>query len=345
MWKASGNGHPADLPPNMEPLCQQQLERRRSHSSISRMHSFPKSPRPSSLQEFSPSSSSSLSSHFLPSHPAFFNSTRDDINLPRRTDSGNTMDTSPRPYRSHSNRDPTRVRLMQSPLTRRKLSATKPGLNQCGHDSQLTLPTQLLIPDTRRTKTVPDFGNSIPMEKELRKQKEAPPASMPATTADDVEVDHVKKSRLSLFSPQQKVQQLAEVLLSSMAETSSEQLSTIIYQLLSTLHNEVGLSEDEHVSLSNMAGEVDLGMELEGERRRRRKRRKRISQLEPGWDYNLLDHKPMMISENVPTNGCGRMTFRAHFMCHSDSPPTRRESSLMKVQWKGTPCCLMNISY
>lgn len=152
---------------------------------------------------------------------------------------------------------------------------------------------------------------------------------------DDVEVDHVKKSRPGPCSPGIKVQKLSEILISSMlSDSNSEQLETIVTQLMSTLHNEVGFSEEEHASLRNLAGDIEEAMEGEINKRRMRKRQRRLSQLEPGLHYNLMDHQPVTITENIPTSGCARLTFRAHFMgrhSYSSSDVFKRQNSLMKV--------------
>ena len=201
-------------------------------------------------------------------------------------------------------------------------------LGQYSHDSQLTLPTQNLIADTRRTKTVPDFGSSLLVEDFTDRDRLG--AHHFYSSNDDIEVDHGKKGRPVSFSPEGKVQKLSEVLISSMGTSNSEQLGTIVNQLMSALYSEVGLSEEEHTSLRTLAGDIEETMEGEARKRRRRRRRRRLSQLEMGVDYDFVDHQPVAITENMPTVGCGRLTFRTHFVSEQSSSD-KRHNSIMKV--------------
>ena len=202
-------------------------------------------------------------------------------------------------------------------------------LGQYSHDSQLTLPTQNLIPDTRRTMTVPNFGSSLLLDDFTDRDRLGGQQLFHATN-DDIEVDHVKKGRQVSFSPEGKVQKLSEVLISSMGTSNSEQIGTILNQLMSALHSEVGLSEEEHTSLRTLAGDIEETMEGEARKRRRRRRRRRLSQLEMGVDYDFMDHQPVAITENMPTVGCGRLTFRTHFVGEQSSSD-KRHNSIMKV--------------
>lgn len=201
-------------------------------------------------------------------------------------------------------------------------------LGQYAHDSQLTLPTQNLIPDTRRSKTVPDFGSSLLGEDFADEDRLG--AHLFHASCDDIEVDHVKKGRPVSFSPEGKVLKLSDVLISSMGSSNSEQFGTIVTQLMSALHSEVGLSEEEHTSLRTLAGDIEETMEGEARKRRRRRRRRRLSQLEMGIDYDFIDHQPVAITENMPTVGCGRLTFRTHFV-GEQSNTDKRHNSIMKV--------------
>lgn len=299
------------------------VERRRSHSAVSRIHSFPKSPRPSSLIDHSSSSTFSTNFSSFLSH-THSNSSFDDTHLTKPSTVSNSYDHHSRRY--HSGRQ----RL--SPLAQRKLSATKPGLSQVTHESQLALPTQFLVPDTRRSKTVPDFGSKVPVEGYeggLTEDKIEELRTGSLIMADDVEVDYVKKSPLN---PKHKVHQLSNTLASCLGKESSH--LAVIKELLENIHKEMGFSSEEHTSLRNLTGVVEV--KKEGERRRKCKR---ISRLEQGWDYNLLDHQPITISENVPTNGCGRMAFRVQFIDRMSesyvSRVQRKENSIMKVRHVG----------
>lgn len=213
-----------------------------------------------------------------------------------------------------------------SPLIQHRRSPARRKLSAITHESQLILPTQPLVPDTKRTQTIHDFGSSL--DHCLSSQPTA-------TTPDDLELDHAHRSpRSTAVQSQSKVKSLCQHTWEE-AQTSCPAhpcpaLQSTRKRLICSLYSKMGMDEEACQSLQSSSEEFCSNI-------LRNTRNPWLLQSELHRDYELVDWQPILVGQGLPARNSAHMVFRVRL---HDSRVRERAGSLALIKASQRMACL-----
>ena len=201
---------------------------------------------------------------------------------------------------THSRKDPLSI----------KTPSQRPSLSYMSHDSQLVLPTQVLIPDPRRTQTCHEF-KSLPVTSKLDHHPKTPsPSPSPPLMSDDVEVDAIHPRQSSTQSGRVRinhmVQCMHQALKSRDTSDSVDVHSDCLLKVLFSIHKEVGYSDEDYSAINRLVTERE-----EACSDRPSSSGQMGGELEYVWgcDYELVQRHPLHVERGSPENTRAEMTF------------------------------------